>query len=190
MSYEDVVDVVNPKVLRSLYLDQIFCNIALDFFILVASITAVVINVGQANYAAVNMYMCALAANRRKRGFNAVALNGGAIIGAGYITRETDRARDLTVENMALMGLSEEDFHQMIAEAIEAGHVDCTDGVPEITTRLLDIAPDSANIPKWFCNPKFSRCIVQQSAGTNERIEQTAAASIQDQLRECQTQQA
>lgn len=189
MSYEDVVDVVNPKVLGSLYLDRIFYDIALDFFILVSSITAVVGNVGQANYAAANMYMCALAANRRKRGLNAVALNGGAIIGAGYITRETDRALDLTVEKMALMRLSEEDFHQMIAEAIESGHVDCPDGVSEITTGLLDIAPDSANIPKWYRNPKFSRFIVQQSAGANERTEQTAAASIHDQLQACQTHQ-
>lgn len=132
------------------------------------------------------MYMCALAVNRRKRGLNAIALNGGAIIGAGYITRETDRALDLTMEKMALMRLSEEDFHQMIAEAIESGRVGCPDGA-EITTGLLDIAPDSPNIPKWYRNPKFSRFIVQQSASNEGREEQTAAASIQDQLQACTT---
>lgn len=188
MGYDDVMDVVKPKVLGSLHLDRIFYNTNLDFFILVSSITCVIGNVGQANYAAANMYMCALAANRRKRGLNAVALNGGAIIGAGYITRETDRALDLTVEKMALMRLSEEDFHQMIAEAIESGHVGCPNGA-EITTGLLDIAPDSVNIPKWYRNPKFARFIVQHSASNEDRREQTAAASIQELLQACKTRQ-
>ncbi|KAI3390411.1 hypothetical protein diail_9735 [Diaporthe ilicicola] len=187
MGYEDVVDVVNPKVLGSIYLDRIFYNTNLDFFILISSITAVVGNVGQANYAAANMHMCALAANRRKRGLNAVALNGGAIIGAGYITRETDRALDLTVEKMALMRLSEEDFHQMIAEAIEAGRVDSPDGLSEITTGLLEVAPDSPNIPKWYRDPKFSRFIVQSTTNSEEMTDQTAAASIHDLLQSCDT---
>lgn len=103
MRYEDVIDVINLKVLGSLHLDRIFYDTPLDFFILVSSISCVVGNVGQADYLAAIMYMCALAANRRKRGLNAIALNGRAIVGAGYITRETDRALDLTVEKMKLM---------------------------------------------------------------------------------------
>ncbi|TVY48035.1 Polyketide synthase-nonribosomal peptide synthetase [Lachnellula occidentalis] len=186
MQYNHVMDVVRPKVLGSLHLDRIFHNVNLDFFILVSSISCVIGNVGQANYAAANMYMCSLAANRRKRGLNAVALNGGAIIGAGYIT-ESDRVLDLTVERMSLVHLSEEDFHQMIAEAIENGHIDSPNG-SEITTGLLSISPDSPNIPKWYSNPKFSRFVIHRTASNADKRQQTATASIQDHLKTCQTQ--
>lgn len=189
MEYDDVMDVVKPKVLGSLYLDRIFHDDDLDFFILISSIACIVGNVGQANYAAANMYTCALAANRRRRGLNAVALNGGAIVGAGYMTRDRDRrALDLTREKMALMPLSEEDFHQMIAQAIESGHMDSTDGA-EITTGLLNIDPDSPYVPIWCRDPKLSHFVVQQSAGNEVRRDQSAVASIQDQLQDCKTRQ-
>lgn len=196
MQYDDVMDVINPKVLGSIHLDRIFYDVPLDFFVLVSSITCVVGNVGQANYSAANMYMCALAANRRKRGLNAVALNGGAIIGAGYITRETDRALDLTVEKMNLMRLSEEDFHQMIAEAIESGYADSAENGAEITTGLetLDINGTEdltlMNVPKWYRNPRLSHFVVKRGSSTvlkDHGGQQIAIASIEDQLRGCKT---
>ncbi|KUI62477.1 Polyketide synthase-nonribosomal peptide synthetase [Cytospora mali] len=145
--YEKIVQTMPPiagamNVLGSLHLDRIFYNIDLDFFILVSSITCVIGNVGQANYTAANMFMWSLAANRRQRGLKAAAVNVGAIMGAGYITRETDRALDITVQKMAMMHLSEEDFHQIIAEAIETCHLDSLNG-PEISTGLRNISPDS-----------------------------------------------
>jgi thioester reductase-like protein len=115
-------------------------------------------------------------------------VNGGAIIGAGYITRETDRALDITVQKMALMHLSEVDFHQIIAEAIEASRLHSSTSASEITTGLLDISPDSANIPKWYWNPKFARFLVHQTAGSESRTETTARASIQDLLQHCETE--
>ncbi|EPE30014.1 NAD(P)-binding Rossmann-fold containing protein [Glarea lozoyensis ATCC 20868] len=130
--------------------------------------------------------MCSLAANRRSRGLNASAVNGGAIIGAGYITRETDRALDITVEKMALMHLSEEDFHQMIAEAIESGHSGSPHS-PEITTGLLDISSDSPHIPKWYSNPKFARFIVNRAANEEDRKGRTATVTIHDHLGNCKT---
>ncbi|KAI1445302.1 polyketide synthase [Annulohypoxylon stygium] len=184
MQYSQVMDVIRPKVLGSSNLDQLFYDVALDIFILVSSINCIVGNVGQANYAAANMYVCSLAAKRRNRGFNATAVNIGAVIGAGYITRETDRGLDDTVEKNALMHLSEEDFHQIIAEAIEAGYPDSPSG-PDITTGLLDISPDSPNIPKWYSNPRFSRFLVHRTASDEEKKEEIATASIQDQLYAC-----
>ncbi|KAJ4290808.1 hypothetical protein N0V90_010003 [Kalmusia sp. IMI 367209] len=189
MDYDQVMDVIRPKVLGSIHLDQIFYNVDLDWFILISSINCIIGNVGQANYAAANTFMCSLAANRRKRGLNAVAVNGGAIIGAGYITRETDRALDITVQKMALMHLSEVDFHQIIAEATEASRLDSSISVSEITTGLLDISPDSANIPKWYWNPKFARFFVHQTANSENKTENTAMASISDQLQTCKTEQ-
>lgn len=65
MSFEQVIDVIRPKVLGSAHLDNIFYDTSLDFFVLLSSINCVIGNVGQANYAAANMGMCGIAANRR-----------------------------------------------------------------------------------------------------------------------------
>ena len=187
MTIDQVTDVIRPKVLGSIHLDQIFYDVDLDFFVLLSSINCVIGNVGQANYAAANMGMCGVAANRRKRGLASVAVNVGAVMGAGYIT-QSDRQLDVTVAKMAMMHLSEEDFHQIFAEAMEAGYIDSPVG-PEVSTGLLDISPDSANLPKWYSNPKFARFIVHQTAGSDDKKEQSNATSIQDRLRACRTQQ-
>ncbi|KAF2158977.1 hypothetical protein M409DRAFT_30511 [Zasmidium cellare ATCC 36951] len=185
MEIGHVQDVIRPKVLGSIHLDRIFDQVDLDFFVLMSSINCVIGNVGQANYAAANMGMCGVAGQRRKRGLNATCVNVGAVIGAGYIT-QSDRQLDLTVAKMAMMHLSEEDFHQIFAEALEAGYVDSGNG-PEISTGLLDITPDAQYIPQWYSNPKFARFIVHQTSTEDSGADQSNAASIHDQLQACGT---
>ena len=187
MSFEQVRDVIRPKVLGSIHLDNIFHDTDLDFFVLLSSINCVIGNVGQANYAAANMGMCGVAANRRKRGLASSVVNVGAIIGVGYIT-QSDRQLDVTVAKTAMMHLSEEDFHQIFAEAMEAGYPDSSAG-PEISTGLLDISPDSANIPKWYYDPKFARFIVHKTDGGEDKKEQADKTSIKDRLRACRSEQ-
>lgn len=119
-------------------------------------------------------------------GLAATVINVGAVIGAGYIT-ESDRQLDAVVAKMAMIHLSEDDFHQIFAEAIEAGHVDSADG-PEISTGLLDISADSSNIPKWYSDPKFSRFIVHKSTSSGDEKRQTKAASIQERLSACHSE--
>ena len=87
-----------------------------------------------------------------------------------------------------MMHLSEEDFHQIFAEAIEAGYPNSTAGT-EISTGLLDISPDSANIPKWYSDPKFARFIIHQTSSIGDKKEQTNATSIQDRLEACRSEQ-
>ncbi|RDW86024.1 hypothetical protein BP5796_04349 [Coleophoma crateriformis] len=188
MTFKQLNTVVRPKVYGSIHLDRIFRDLDLDFFILLSSINCVIGNLGQANYAAANTFMCALAANRRKRGLTASAVNIGAIIGAGYITRESNKAVDATVKNMALMHLSEEDFHQLFAEAIEAGHVDSLDG-PEISTGLLEIAVNSTHVPRWFSDPKFARFLVHPLGSDEDNKERPSAGSIRELLQSCQNQE-
>lgn len=120
-------------------------------------------------------------------GLAATVINVGAVIGAGYIT-ESDRQLDAVVAKMAMIHLSEDDFHQIFAEAIEAGHVDSSDG-PEISTGLLDISADASNIPKWYSDPKFSRFIVHKSTGGGDHKRQLKAASIQERLSECRSEE-
>ncbi|ORY61265.1 putative polyketide synthase [Pseudomassariella vexata] len=187
MTYEQFMGVARPKVLGSVYLDRIFDHQPLDFFIFFSSINGVVGNLGQANYTAANMFMCAMAANRRKRGLTACALDVGAIVGAGYMERESSKALDLTVSKMALMHLSEEDFHQLFAEGIEAGLPNSRDG-PEVSTGLLDVAANADERPRWCKDPKFLHFINHRTGSSGEKSRQAASLSIADMLKGCKTE--
>ncbi|KAL2173167.1 polyketide synthase [Thermothelomyces heterothallicus CBS 202.75] len=186
MVFEQVTDVIRPKVLGSLHLDHIFHDVDLDFFVLLSSINCVIGNVGQANYAAANMGMCGVAAARRRRGLVSSVANVGAIIGVGYITQSA-RQLDLTVANTHLTHLSEEDFHQIFAEVMEAGYLDSPDG-PEISTGLLEISPDTPNMPKWYTDPKFARLVVNKTTDGGKGKEKTNTASVLDSLKACRSE--
>lgn len=187
MSFEQFNDVIGPKMYGSIYLDRLFWDQPLDFFILFSSVSCLFGNPGQANYCAANTYVCSLAAQRRKRGLAATALNIGAISGVGYMEREDKKALDLTIAKMALMRLSEEDVHQLIAEAIEAGHPDSLDG-PEISTGLLDVQAGSPEAPVWAADPKFSDFIVDRPE-SDEGRKQGVVESLPDKLKACETRQ-
>ncbi|KAK1908812.1 hypothetical protein P3342_009663 [Pyrenophora teres f. teres] len=185
MEYSQVTDVIRPKVLGSIHLDRIFHDVDLDFFVLLSSINCVIGNVGQANYAAANMGMIGVAGHRRKRGLRSSVVNVGAIIGVGYIT-QSDRQLDVTVAKTAMMHLSEQDFHQIFAECMEAGHLD-NDSGPEISTGLLQITPDTIDIPPWYSDPKFKRFQIHRSATGGGKAEATNSASTQELLLQCRS---
>ncbi|XXH02069.1 protein transport protein bet1 [Hypoxylon texense] len=188
MAFEQVTDVIRPKVLGSMHLDRIFHDVNLDFFVLISSINCVIGNVGQANYSAANMGMIGVAGNRRKRGLRSSVANVGAIIGVGYITQSA-RQLDLTVAKTAMMPLSEQDFHQIFAECMEAGHLDNESG-PEISTGLLPLTPESTHIPPWYSDPKFTRFRIHKSAGSKSNTKEKAnSASVQELLQACRSEQ-
>lgn len=186
MSFTQLNDVIRPKVLGSIYLDRIFKNVDLDFFLLISSINCVIGNLGQANYAAANTFMCSLAAQRRKRGLRAATVNGGAIMGAGYMERESRRTLDMIVQKLHMMRMSEEDWNQSICEGIDASRLDSIAG-SELTTGLSDVPFDTPNAPYWFLNPMFSSFVVQQKADNIEKNKSKVTVSIKELLQTCQS---
>ncbi|RYP43494.1 hypothetical protein DL770_011642 [Monosporascus sp. CRB-9-2] len=172
MTFSQLSDVLGPKVTGSLNLDRLFSSDqpTLDFFVLMSSINYTIGNPGQANYAAANAFQCSLAARRRRRGLPGVALNVGAIIGAGYLHRAQKHKMDLTVARGGLMHLSEEDFHQIVAAGVIMGRAGTGDDFneAELTTGLLEVANDTADRPIWFSDPKFAHLIVQRGGEASE----------------------
>ena len=64
-------------------------HLSLDFFTLLSSISGIIGNRGQANYAAANAFLDAFAAFRRSRGQPACTINLGVIEDAGVIAENT-----------------------------------------------------------------------------------------------------
>lgn len=173
MSLQTLQQVLKPKVDGSRYLDELFPHDTLDFFIFFSSMTAVIGNMGQANYTAANAYMCALARRRRERGLAGSVINIGVIIGAGYVTREVTHADQKNLRKGGYMWMSEPVFHQIFAEAVLAGRSG-SGCEPEISTGLRRIDPGEPSQPIWYSNPVFAKCIIQKgTADTREPISTT-----------------
>ncbi|PYH35606.1 uncharacterized protein BO87DRAFT_433312 [Aspergillus neoniger CBS 115656] len=90
----------------------------LDFFILLSSISGVIGNPGQANYAAGNAFEDALARFRRQQGLPATAIDLGAVRDVGYIA-ESDKTADLA--HTAAFQISEKEVHHLVGLAIAGG---------------------------------------------------------------------
>lgn len=185
MSFAQLTDVLGPKVTGSIHLDRLFQHTNLDFFVLMSSINRVYGNHGQANYAAANSFLWSLAAQRRKRGLRATAVDIGAIIGAGYLARELRRELDAIVERYNMLRMSEEDWCQAICEAIHACRLEFPHG-PGLTTGFAEVPLNAPKPPSWHENPVFSAFVVSQGS-VQEKAEVKAAVEMGEQLRACQS---
>ena len=83
----------DPKALGAFNLHELTRERALDFFVLLSSVTTTFGNPGQSNYVAGNLYLESLALRRLSLGLPAVAVGFGPIGDAGYLARN-ERLRD------------------------------------------------------------------------------------------------
>ncbi|KAM0228605.1 hypothetical protein ACHAPO_010577 [Fusarium lateritium] len=160
MPYEDFMKVLNPKVLGSQLLDEMFYDTPLDFFIFFSSTTAVMGNSGQSNYIAGNMYMNALASQRKKRGVAASSIDISSIIGLGYVERAEDLSEDTFIK-MGYKPMSEQDLQKLFAEAIVLGRPDCHE-VCELVTGVTPIYTDAQASDQYLKDVKFGHFIMER----------------------------
>ncbi|KAL4964020.1 uncharacterized protein BDV14DRAFT_201275 [Aspergillus stella-maris] len=155
MELDDFLTVMKPKVDGSQHLHDIFGhNHPLDFFILFSSLSTVLGNVGQSNYAVANAFMASLIAQRRAEGLSGSVMHIGPIFGAGYATRSGQfRSQDLAASG--LYPLSITDFHQLFGEAVLASPPG-SGRKPEITAGLRTITSKADSRVLWRSNPRFA----------------------------------
>ena len=129
-------------------------------------------NSGQANYAATNGYLNSLSRQRRKRGVAASTVDIGRVAGIGYV----ETAGQAVVEQltrMGLMAISESEFHQILAETIQAGlpNPEDKDYVPDavVATGIRTVQDDEDLRGPLFDETRFSHCIVETKS--NESTE-------------------
>ena len=83
MTWERFAAVLLPKVTGTLNLHKLTTGLELEFFVLFSSVAALLGSPGQANYAAANAFMDAIAAARVGKGHAALSINWGAFADAG-----------------------------------------------------------------------------------------------------------
>ena len=87
--------VLRPKVQGARVLDELTRGLALDFFVLYSSATALLGAPGQANYAAANAFLDALAHARRAQGLPALSVNWGPFAATGVSPENLRRVAGL-----------------------------------------------------------------------------------------------
>lgn len=114
-----------PKVEGTIYLNELFSENTLEFFIPFSSVMATTGNIGQMAYSAANCFMKAIVAQRRKRGLAGSVIDISRVIGVGYVERES-KVQGMLTENQTerlktrsgTLPMSEPDLHQLFAEAV------------------------------------------------------------------------
>lgn len=175
MPFEKMQKVLQPKVKGAIYLDEIFQKDALDFFVLFSSVTAVAGNRGQSAYTTANMFMSALATQRRSRGLAASILHIGAVMGVGYINRGFSDSIFAALQKTGFMLMSERQFAMTFAEAVLASHP-LSGRNPEVISALETIKSREIS-PPWAKFPRFQHCIQIDEAGDNKTKQRSAAVS-------------
>lgn len=139
--------ILKPKVLGSKFLDEIFSDKAkpLDFLVFFSSVAYVTGNAGQGIYGAANAFMASLTKQRRRRGLAASVINIGAILGAGYVSRELSQQQQEYLRKVGHVWMSEQDAHEIFAEGVLASSPDSVDssefetGFRTDQNRVLDL---------------------------------------------------
>ncbi|CAK7240706.1 MAG: putative secondary metabolism biosynthetic enzyme [Sporothrix thermara] len=175
MKAETFSRVMRPKTVGSRYLDAVFHDEdedddnKLEFFIMTSSFAAMGGHAGQSNYAAANMYMNGVAANRQRRGVAGSVLNIGVVYGLGFLHREKGELY-AGLEREGYPPISERDLHHMFLEAIAYGRPK-TDAVArdrpivDFTAGLSRFDPHQApeDALHWHKDPRFSHFTIHDN---------------------------
>jgi acyl transferase domain-containing protein/NAD(P)-dependent dehydrogenase (short-subunit alcohol dehydrogenase family)/ubiquinone/menaquinone biosynthesis C-methylase UbiE len=180
-----------PKVEGTIYLDELFPDTSLDFFIAFSSIAATVGYMGQMAYTAANMFMKALIRQRRARGIAGSVIDVSRVFGVGYLERETktqmaqgrEQATRL-MNNSGAMVMSEQDLHQLFAEAVIAGRPDSTAN-PEIISGVETLSSEEAAKVLWAGHPRFGHFVQDVGSSKVLGVTKTDSVPVKVQLETC-----
>jgi hybrid polyketide synthase/nonribosomal peptide synthetase ACE1 len=179
-TFADFEKTLLPKVQGTVYLDELFDQDTLDFFMVFSSLAAVAGNIGQTAYASANTFMCSLVAGRRMRGLAGSAINMPGIVGLGYLNRDPRKLERL--KGAGYINISEWDFYQFFSEAVIAGHP--RSGTQhEITAGLMCCEVEKLEEPPlWTKHARFSPLKLVGSGTTVAAGDDAGGVSVRTRL--------
>ena len=175
MSLEDYNAAVRPKVLGTWNLHQQSLPLDLDFFIMLSSVTGIVGNSSQCNYAAGNTFEDAVARHRTARGLPGLSIDLGPVKSVGYVSETAGVAERLERAGATL--LEEEEVLRLIEHGIITPRPTDVDASQIITgiSRSWATNRDSAPFRK---NAIFSTLKVTHDGSTEGTGSKTSSAAL------------
>ena len=187
MNHDDYNAVVRPKVLGSWNLHHQSLSLDLDFFILLSSLTGIVGNTSQCNYAAGNTFEDALARHRTSLALPALSIDLGAVNSVGYVSETAGVAERLKRTGTAI--LEEEELLRLIERGIMIPRQADVDACPLITGIPAGAGNTLDSTATFWENPIFSalKTAREASAVDGARSEKGAGLDLEARLREARS---
>lgn len=165
MNLEDWQTAVKPKAQGSWNLHKLLPK-GMDFFILASSISGIMGQATQINYAAGNTYQDALARHRQSIGEKAVSLDLGILATGGLVSQNKGLAKRLAAEHVYTV-LSEPEILALFEYFCDPNLR--TDANPaQIISGIMNPSSQdsrSSNFPPAFSHPFWSHTLTRSSAG-------------------------
>ncbi|RKN11895.1 SDR family NAD(P)-dependent oxidoreductase [Streptomyces radicis] len=181
--------VLAPKVDAAVALDELTADADLDAFVLFSSAAGVLGTAGQANYAAANAFLDALAERRHARGLPAVSLAWGLWAEASGMTADLGDGDLARMERTGIRGLGSAEGLALFDAALDLGE-------PAVAPIRLDLAALRARAAAEGGVPPLLRALVRAPArraaggargggapGADELRRRLAAADPEERLR-------
>ncbi len=131
MPYSNWTTALAPKVLGAMNLDAVLAHTPLDFFLMTSSVSGILGTPGQANYAAANSYLDALARQRVRTGLAATSCVIPMVLGVGVVAENNELEEALRRKGM--YGIDEEHLLQ----SFEAGIVVASAHEGQVTRKQM-----------------------------------------------------
>jgi hypothetical protein len=197
MRFESFQKVVRPKVQGTWNVHQATLSQPLDFFIMLSSLSGIIGNASQANYAAGNAYQDAMAYYRRSLGLPAVSIDLGMIDSVGWVAENQEiAARNL--KRWGYLAIEESELIAMLELSMkrdtEFASKKMTNGSPPLSSCQVVTGAGTMDIfgledlPPYFNSPTF--CHLKQMRDRTKSDEGTLAKESLAQLLERNEQAA
>ncbi|XHG07920.1 hypothetical protein AWENTII_011051 [Aspergillus wentii] len=164
MTFQQWEEAAAPKIQGSWNLHQLLPR-GLDFFVMLSSISSIMGNRGQANYAAANTYMDGLAHYRTAMGEKAVSLNLGFFLSAGVV-KETAALQDRYASDLLFRPVAEPELYAVLDYYCDPCREAPCDQTSQaivgigITKKLQERGLDAAY---WLEKPAFKHLVAAES---------------------------
>lgn len=165
-----LLNVMGPKAAGAWNLHVQTLGLPLDFFVMFSSISSMVGNPGQGNYAAANAFLDALAHHRHAHGLPALTVNWGHIGGVGYASRHANVSEHLNRHGMA--ALDSQEAAAVLGRLVQSD-------IPQVTAARIDWERWAETNPRQRNSARYSEfASVQASDQPGQEQGADAAASI------------
>lgn len=152
---------LRPKMYGAWLLHQLFKDDPLDFFVLYSSATSIFGMFGQANYAAGNAFMDALAHHRHSQGLPALSINWGSWAQIGIVARMGNNAKTSQLSQLGIKDIQPEQGLRLAEGLLN----------PQAThTAQLAIVPIDWSAWRDFSHPIFSQLQAEQKKPSQAEI--------------------
>lgn len=157
-------------------LEELFHDQQLDFFVMFSSLASIVGNRGQSNYAAANMFMTAVAEQRRARNLAASVMHIGMVLGVGYVS--ATGTYESTLRQYNYMPISEVDFLNMFSQAILVGQPTSGHSLEFITGFSRYSVHADGQKHFWSENPRFGHHTLEEQRQESSGGSKTSASQL------------